>query len=380
MTTLLRRGFASSILGTLALAIAGCGGGGGGLGTPTATPGGTPNPNATATPAPNATAVPGTGGSTVTANQVVFVSNRNSTSDLFKASTDGSSAVRLTNIATSVNNASASLDKPSVSPDGTRIVFQFDDVNPTDGNTNSEIGIIGVDGRNFRRLTSDNTPAGRPQDFNPVWSSDGRFIYWTSTRSALDASGNIVNTVPQVPHIFRMSGLRGSEGLVEGSGQVGDGQVIREPSAYPSADRSGQIAYAAVGQTNTPIHIANATSGALIRSVGQPLSSGQSVFGVALSPDGARVAYSLGMTGSGTGSATIEIVNIAANSRSVVANGVSSRVGNWSRDSQTLYFDSSAGSTARRQIFTANATGQSPTALTGQNTGSDNYSPAFLSG
>ncbi len=361
MTISVRRGLASSLLGTLALVLVGCGGGGG-ASVPTATPLGTPGPTATGSPNPTATTVPGTGGTPVTANQIVFVSNRTGTSDLYKSSLDGSNPVRLASIGKAI-------DKPSVSPDGTRIVFQFDDT-PTDGNANSEIGIVNVNGSNFRALTNDNTASGRPDDYNPVWSSDGRSIFWTSTRQATNETGQAVD---RVPHIFRMNGVVGSEGL-------SPAQVIREPSAYPSADRLGEIAYVATAQTNAPIAIANATTGTVIRRVGQPLTAGQTAFGVALAPDGTKAAYSLASTASTPAFTSIEISNVATNTRNVITGAGSSRVGNWSRDSQTLYFDSSSNANSPRQIFTATATGQSQTRLPQQNAGSDNYSPAFLSG
>ena len=361
MTISVRRGLASSILGTLGLVLAGCGGGGGGASVPTATPLGTPGPTTTGTPSATSTPVPGTGATRVTASEIVFVSNRLSTSDLYKSNLDGSNPVRLTSLGRAI-------DKPSVSPDGTRIVFQFDDT-PTDGNANSEIGIINVNGSNFRALTTDNTASGRPDDYSPVWSSDGRSIYWTSTRQATNETGQ---TVDRVPHIFRMEGVVGSEGL-------NPTQVIREASAYPSAARLDRIAYVATGQTNLPVAIANATTGALIQRVGQPLTTGQVAFGVALSPDATRAAYSIG-GGTGSTFTSIEISNVATNQRSVIAGNASSRVGNWSRDSQTLFFDSATSATSQRQIFSATATGQSQTRLPQQQAGSDNYSPAFLSG
>lgn len=374
MTTFLRRTLASSILGALVFAVAGCGGGGGGVTYPTATPIGTPGPTTSGTASPTATTVPGTGGTRITANQIVFVSTRGGASDLYKANNDGSNVVRLTNL-------NQVIDKPSVSPDGTRIVFQVGDSNTNGGTNNIEIGIVNVNGSGFRTLTTDPSPAGRPDDYNPVWSGDGRYIYWTSTRSALGENGQIVNQVPQVPHIFRMSGLSGEEGTLEGSDQVGRGQVVREPSQYPSVDRTGNVlAYLATNRTATsPIGIRTISTGTT-RYIGEGIGVG-SVFDIALSPDANRVAFSVA-SGTIAGSpSSLRIYDANTGTRQSTVPTTSTSVGGaaWSRDSNTLYFDSAGGTTTRRQVFLSPSPFTTQTELT-PNAPGDNYSPAFLSG
>ncbi len=366
MTTTLRRGFASSLLGALALLLAGCGGGGTGISTPTATP----NPNATPTntPVPTSTPVPGSGGTTVVGNQVVFVSNRNSTSggtDLYKSNPDGTSVTRLTKFPATI---SAGVDKPSVSFDGTRVAFQFGDSNSAGGTNNIEIGSINVDGSGFVQLTKDTAVANNPDDYNPVYSSDGRYIYWTSTRGALDANGQATD---RVPHIWRMD--------VSGANQV---QAIREPSAYPSLDRNGNLAYVATTNTTQPVAIYNIATQTVTKRIGSGLSTGQGVFGLALSPDGSRVAYTLGMVANGSAMASAQalVFNVGTSARDggSPAPGTSNRVGNWGRDSQTLFFDS-ASANSRRQVFSAKTPYSAPTKIPVGDT-SDNFSPAFLPG
>ena len=361
MTTTFRRGFASSLLGTLALLLAGCGGGGSGISTPTATP--IPGATSTPTPTPN---------SAITGNQLVFVSNRNSTTgvgDLYKSDLSGNSVVRLTSLAT----LSGGVEKPSVSPDGRSIVFQFGDSNASGGSNNIEIASIGTDGKNFKRLTNDGTGTGLPDDSNPVYSSNGNSIYFTSTRPGVDANGLTTNNVP---HIWSIDTMGSTNSLI---------QVIKEPSAYPSLDTKNNLAYVATTRTDTPVAIYNLASSVTAR-IGTTLVFGQGAFGLALSPDGTRVAYSVGMTGSGASSSSVQILVFSVGGTingsrdgGSPSSGASNRVGNWGRDSSTLFFDSANGANSRRQIFSATTPYSSPTKIPVGDTG-DNFSPAFLPG
>jgi len=67
---------------------------------------------------------------------------------------------------------------PQVSPDGKTIVFtrRATDLQANRGRT--DLWMIGVDGQRLRRLTSH--PAG---DYNPRWSSDGKSVWFLSSRS-----------------------------------------------------------------------------------------------------------------------------------------------------------------------------------------------------
>lgn len=361
MTILVKRGIASSFLSTLALALVGCGGGGGGVAVPTGTPIGTPNGTPTASPIPTTTAAPGTGGTPVTANEIAFVSNRLSTSDLYKVSLNGSNPIRLT-------ARGEAIDKPSVSREGSRIVFQRGDSNALGGINNIEIAVINTDGTNFVPLTNDSTPAGRPDDYNPVFSPDGQYIYWTSTRSGTDVNGQPVD---RVPHIWRMFGAIGNTG----GNQV---QNVSEPSAYPSVAIDGTLAYVALNRTTDPIAIRTVGGGTVY--LGGNVDA-DLVFDVALSPDGNRVAFSVVGGAGPAATAQIRVFNVdGRNPEATIPSTNSSNGGSaWSRNSQTLYFDAANGPTSRRQIFSTQAPFTTITPLN-LGAGSDNYSPAFLPG
>ena len=139
---------------------------------PTATPVPTPTP----TPAPTATLAPGvtptitpTPAPTPTPTPVpadrpiVFRTARDGNTELYVMGADGSNQTRLT------TNTAAD-GAPDWSPDGSKIVF----VSDRDGN--EEVYVMNSDGSNQTRLTND--PG---TDNNPAWSLDGTKIAFIST-------------------------------------------------------------------------------------------------------------------------------------------------------------------------------------------------------
>lgn len=98
-------------------------------------------------------------------SQIVFVSDRNSNSEIYVMNPDGSGLRRVTD--TSSNEA-----HPVFAPSGDRIYFSSDD------SGNSQIYSVNIDGSNRRRLT-DNLA----NDLNPVISPDGLSIAFNSDRS-----------------------------------------------------------------------------------------------------------------------------------------------------------------------------------------------------
>ena len=358
MTTFVRGTCASLGLG-LALVLAGCGGGGSGVTTPTGTP--TPTPNSAGP---------------IVAGQMVFVSTHTGATELFRANADGTSAVQLTHLA---DRGITNIEKPSVSPDGRRIVFQFGLPATGTGTANTEIGLINTNGTGFLQLTSDTTVAGRPDDYQPVFSPDGQYIFWTSKRGTA--------TSDKVPHIWRMNGAPGNAG----GNQI---LFISTPSAYPSLNSTGNtLAYAPLDQTSAVAlqTLANSSipSGSTARLIGSNIA-GNTVFNVALSPDGSRVAFSTVVTGAtapagNTSSPAVAGLNIlntstGASAGSATLSTTSNGGEAWSRDSGTLFFDGAGAGTTNRQIYSLSSpfTG-TPHQVTADAQGA-NFSPAFLPG
>ena len=67
---------------------------------------------------------------------------------------------------------------PQVSPDGRQVAFVLSEVDLDADRRRTDIWLVGVDGGDPLRLTSD--PAA---DFNPRWAPDGAGLYFLSTRS-----------------------------------------------------------------------------------------------------------------------------------------------------------------------------------------------------
>jgi len=70
------------------------------------------------------------------------------------------------------------IGSPQVSPDGDWVAFTVSELDREANRRRTDIWLVRTDGSGLRRLTTD--PA---TDFNPVWSPDGRSIWFLSTRS-----------------------------------------------------------------------------------------------------------------------------------------------------------------------------------------------------
>ncbi|MFC1535577.1 hypothetical protein ACFL32_00280 [Candidatus Neomarinimicrobiota bacterium] len=99
---------------------------------------------------------------------VLYVAHPSLASNLYLTDPSGEHVTRLTNFSGDIQ-----VQDPSWSPDGERIVFA---VQEEDGNM--DLAIVEADGGGFRKLTND--PA---EDLSPLWSADGRWIFFTSFRN-----------------------------------------------------------------------------------------------------------------------------------------------------------------------------------------------------
>lgn len=70
------------------------------------------------------------------------------------------------------------ISEPQVSPDGKWIVFTLRKTDLEANRGRTDIWLVDVEGKNLKQLTSH--PAG---DFNPQWSSCGKYVWFLSTRS-----------------------------------------------------------------------------------------------------------------------------------------------------------------------------------------------------
>jgi dipeptidyl aminopeptidase/acylaminoacyl peptidase len=92
------------------------------------------------------------------------------------------------------------VSSPAVSPDGESVAFVLRETDMEANRGRTDIWVMGADGSDARRLTTD--PAG---DFSPVWAPDGRSLYFLSTRTEssqvwrLDMAGGEAQPVSDLP-------------------------------------------------------------------------------------------------------------------------------------------------------------------------------------
>lgn len=98
--------------------------------------------------------------------RVAFASTRSGSPEIWVCDSDGMSPVQLT------WNGGPFTGSPHWSPDGSRIVFE------SRVGADADIYVINADGTSMRRLTYESS-----DDLTPIWSKDGRWIYFISNRS-----------------------------------------------------------------------------------------------------------------------------------------------------------------------------------------------------
>lgn len=170
---------------------------------------------------------------------------------------------------TSVSEAMAREDSdPSLSPDGTKIIF---------GGKDGEIYIRSIDKDQITNLT--NYPG---QDRRPVWSSDGTKIAFESVRSehfgifVMDPDGSNVINVVSMPNDVRLGGWSPDSRYIVFTNLAYPTEGVIEGVAY-SPIYSLQIIDALTGSTRTLLEESECNISNLIAPV--------------FSPDGTRIAF-----------------------------------------------------------------------------------------
>ena len=249
---------------------------------------------------------------------IVYASNREGSFDIYRVKPDGSGATNLT-------RSSSSDLWPSVSPDGTKVVYTA-----KRGRT-EDIWVMTINGGDRRQLTDNDE-----NDSWPTWSPDGRRIAFVSTRNStvgwpqkiylgelfvMDTDGTNVEQVThldsEIMHpswspdgqriVFDCEkdheNRRGARDIytirVDGSDLVNLSQTIisdgyQGHGTSPEYSPDGaDIVFIAVNR-GTSVCVMSAAGGAL-RTL---TNDGRQEAHPAWSPDGARIVYAIGDSGS----------------------------------------------------------------------------------
>ena len=248
------------------------------------------------------------------------------------------------------------------SPPGTEIVFQ------STQNGSSDIYVANADGSGLTRLTDDQT-----RGLAPVWSGDGRQIYFLSSSPDQSVSG-----------LYAMN-ADGSERhlVVEGIG-----------TPYDVSPDGTRIALGVLGPptggsnySNVDLFVMHADGSERTRILDLPCPypdySCRNIEAVAWSPDGQRIAYSAGSLGHG-GSvySIIGIVNVdGSGDRFLNTSRYRSADPAWSPDGQRIVYASGESETIPSpsgldlEIINADGTGRMVVLESGANITSPSWSP-----
>ena len=175
-------------------------------------------------PFSNSTRVEGSARFSPDGRRIAFVSLRSGAPDVWIAERDGSGLRQITAL------GAAGVFISEWSPDGTRIAFEAAIAG------NSDVYLVGADGGHLQRLTTEPSIDGIP-----IWSRDGQWIYFGSTRAGA------------IPDVWRMSSNGGKPTRLTRTGafqpqESSDGRYLYYLDRWPGgAANEGRVMRVPVG-------------------------------------------------------------------------------------------------------------------------------------
>jgi hypothetical protein len=136
---------------------------------------------------------------------LLYVAHPSQASNLFLLDPSDDHITRLTAFTGDIQ-----VQDPAWSPDGQQIVFA---VQAEDGNM--DLALVAADGSGYRKLTDD--PA---EDLAPLWSADGRWIFFTSFRNSTPNLFRIPAEGGSIVQITDVAEAVYTSGIMPGSGQI----------------------------------------------------------------------------------------------------------------------------------------------------------------
>ena len=173
---------------------------------------------------------------------------------------------------------------PTVSPDGTRVAFTSNRLDPDDGSTDPDIYVMNIDGSNVVQVTADKPGAGGAMgaaQYEPTWSPDGNQLAYRYN----DGLNADIYTVDLTTGATR-------QWTGTGSGPAG---YDAEPAWSPDGTK---LLYSNGKGPTVKINVIDLATGADTTVIDAP---GLSDATPAWSPDGTRIVFRRGDEGGGAG-------------------------------------------------------------------------------
>ncbi|HVE70402.1 MAG TPA: S9 family peptidase [Thermoanaerobaculia bacterium] len=178
------------------------------------------------------------------------------------------------------------LATPRWSPDGKRIAYVLTKAGLARSAYDSDVWVIGADGRNDRQLTT-----AKANDVRPRWSPDGKSIAFLSDRDGrnaiwlIGADGGEARKLVEAP-----TPIRDYEWSPDGSTIAFTRQDEPTPEEEKRIKEKDDARVVGEDRRLMHLHVATVANGETRRLT----SGGSSIFGYGWSPDSARIAYSRG--------------------------------------------------------------------------------------
>jgi hypothetical protein len=164
---------------------------------------------------------------------LLYVAHPSLASNLYLVDLSGEHVTRLTSFSGDIQ-----VQDPAWSPDGKQIIFA---VQEEDGNM--DLAMVEADGSGYRKLTND-----PEEDLSPLWSANGRWIFFTSFRNS---TPNLYRITSEGGDMIRMTDV--AEAVYTTQIMPGTGEVVLRTLADVDTVRVRKVAPDRVVEESAPL-------------------------------------------------------------------------------------------------------------------------------